>query len=427
LEHIKKKDKSINTWKLSVLYIKNTKIMNKFSEYNSTDFLNDDTFIRWILKTDTTSVNFWEEYFKNNPAQQKEINEAVEIFNHFGIQQNQLTNEEIFLMWDRIKHNSFKKKQLGVFNLLKYAALIIVVFISGALSYYFYQESKTREFQITGGTPLINTDEAQIILSDGRSVPLDQKDSEIKYNSTGDKIIVNNDTLVQEVTNNKTEMNRIVMPYGKSSLITLSDGTKIWLNAGSQLMYPSTFDRKIREVLLFGEAFFEVAHNEKNPFIVRTDYIDIEVLGTSFDVSAYADDKNFETILVNGKVSLKVKKEGFFAGKEKFYLEPNQRFQINKVEGVGRVSEVDVSVYTSWKDGMLKFEKEDLINVLRKLERYYNNTIQIKDPLLGSHKISGKLDLKNSLSEVLDVIQLTVPIDWGKQKNGNYFIIESKK
>ena len=122
-----------------------------------------------------------------------------------------------------------------------------------------------------------------------------------------------------------------------------------------------------------------------------------------------------------------VKKRGFFAGKEKFYLEPNQRFQINKTEGVGRVSEVDVSVYTSWKDGMLKFEKEDLINVLRKLERYYNNTIQIKDPLLGSHKISGKLDLKNSLSEVLDVIQLTVPIDWGKQKNGNYFIIESNK
>ena len=97
--------------------------MNKFSDYSSTDFLNDDTFIRWILKTDTTSVNFWEEYLVNNPAQHDEINEAIEIFNHFGIQQNQLTNEEIFSMWDHIKHNSFKKKQLGVFSLLKYLTI----------------------------------------------------------------------------------------------------------------------------------------------------------------------------------------------------------------------------------------------------------------------------------------------------------------
>jgi hypothetical protein len=401
--------------------------MNRFSDYSSTDFLNEDTFIRWILKSDTTSEKFWEEYLVNNPDQHDEINEAIEIFNHFGIQQNQLTNEEIFSMWDHIKHNSIKKKQLGVFNLLKYAAVIIVIFLSGALSYYFYQGFKTQKFQVADITPLANTGEAQIILSDGRSVPLYLKDSEIKYNSTGDKVIINNDTIVQEVANDKAEINRIVMPYGKSSLITLSDGTKVWLNAGSQLIYPSFFNNKIREVLLFGEAFFEVAQNEKNPFIVRTEYIDIEVLGTSFDVLAYADDKNFETILVNGKVSLTLKKERFFARKEKIYLEPNQKFLINKADGISYISEVDVSHYTSWKDGMLKFEKEDLTNVLRKLERYYNNTIQIKDPPLGSYKISGKLDLKNSLAEVLDVIQLTVPIVWGKHINGKYYIVESNK
>ncbi len=398
--------------------------MNKFSEYNSKDFLNDDSFIRWILKTDTIAVNFWEEYFNNNPAQQGEIKEAVEIFNHFRIQHKELSALEIFSLWDLIQHNSIKKRKLGVLNLLKYAALIIVIFISGALSFYLFQELNTNEFQIADAT-LLNTDEAQIILSNGQSVPLYQKDSEIKYNSTGDKIIVNNDTITQDAANGKAEMNRVVIPFGKSSMITLSDGTKVWLNAGSQLLYPSIFTREIREVLLIGEAFFEVTHNEENPFVVRTECIDVEVLGTSFDVSAYADDKSFETILVSGKVSLNVKKDGFLAGKENIYLEPNQRIHINKAEGVSSVSEVDVSVYTSWKDGMLKFDSEDLNRVLRKLERYYDKKILIKDPLLGGHKISGKLDLKNSLEEVLNVIQLTVPIDWGKQKNGNYFIVES--
>lgn len=399
--------------------------MNKFSGYNSTDFLNDDTFICWIMKTDKSAVKFWEDFSKTNSSKQAEINEAIEIFNHFRVVNDDLSVEEIFSMWNNIKQSSIKKKRGLVINLLKYAAIFIFIFLSGALSFYVFQEAGKKEFSIAENNQP-NLEEAQIIFSNGQSVPLLQKDSEIKYNSTGEKIIVNNDTITQKPANTEARMNRVIIPYGKNSLVTLSDGTKVWLNAGSQLLYPSAFIKKSREVLLIGEAFFEVKEDKEHPFIVRTEFIDVEVLGTSFDVSAYADDKNFETVLVSGSVCLEVKKDGFLGGKEKVVLEPNQRISINKTEGeVSMISEVDVSVYTSWKDGMLKFEKEDLSRILRKLERYYNKKIHIKDPLLGVHKISGKLDLKNSLADVLNVVQLTVPIDWGKQQNGDYFIVES--
>jgi ferric-dicitrate binding protein FerR (iron transport regulator) len=94
------------------------------------------------------------------------------------------------------------------------------------------------------------------------------------------------------------------------------------------------------------------------------------------------------------------------------------------VNGTAKMKEVDVSLYTSWIDGMLKLEREDLCRVVRRLERYYDIKIQIKDPLVGGYKISGKLDLKNKPSEVLNIIQQTIPIDWGKQKNGDFFIVE---
>ena len=399
--------------------------MDKYSDYSAIDFLNDDSFVSWIMKTDINAVKYWDEFIKNNPSKQEEIDGALEIFSHFRVKHEKIPVEELFSMWHNITNHSARKTRITALKMLKYAAIFVVVFLTGALSFYIFQEFNTREFTIAENAQ-IDSEEAQIILSNGQSVPLHQKETEIKYNPTGERIVVNNDTITQKRTDADDDMNRVIMPFGKNSQITLSDGTKVWLNAGSQLLFPSTFTRKTREVLLIGEAFFEVIHNKEKPFIVRTEYVDVEVLGTSFDVSAYTDDKYFETVLVEGKVGIEEKKERFLSGREKIILQPNQRIVINKVEGDRKVSEVDVSVYTSWKDGMLKFESENLDIILRKLERYYNKKIIIKDALLGGYKISGKLDLKNSIEEVLDIIQLTVPIDWGKQKEGDYFIIKTE-
>jgi ferric-dicitrate binding protein FerR (iron transport regulator) len=102
---------------------------------------------------------------------------------------------------------------------------------------------------------------------------------------------------------------------------------------------------------------------------------------------------------------------------------PNQMVVVNKSTGESRSQTVDVSKFVSWKDGMLEFEKVDLVRALKQVERYYNVRIQLADPLIGSFKLSGKLDLKEEPEEVLNVIKLTVPIDWQKKSNGDFIII----
>lgn len=397
--------------------------MNKYKLYSSTDFLNDDSFVKWLLKSDHDAEMFWDTFVEEHPEKKNEIEEAVEIYNHFKFTREDLTLEEVFAIWNNVKHKSVEKR-FSFLTVLKYAAVFVLVFTTGALSYYLYNNAtKENEFTIAENKPL-NFNEAQIILSDGKSVPLNSKESEIKYDATGEQVIIDNDTIRQAKKEAEPTINRVVIPYGKSSQVTLSDGTQVWLNAGSQLVYPSVFKERQREVLLIGEAYFNVAHNAKVPFVVRTEHADIEVLGTSFDVLAYPDDKMFQTILVTGSVSIETKSKGLLSGKNKMVLEPNQMFYLDKESGVNYVNNVDVATYTSWKEGMFNCDKLDLSRVVRRLERYYNKQIHIKDPLIGTYKISGKLDLKGDISEVLDVIQSFVPIDWGKQQNGDYFIVK---
>nr|WP_321358189.1 FecR domain-containing protein [uncultured Draconibacterium sp.] len=397
--------------------------MNKYKYYSSIDFLNDDSFIQWLLKSNTNAEMYWEAFVEEHPEKKGEIAEAIEIFNHFRFTHEELSLDEVFAIWNDIKHQQVEKK-VGVLTVLKYAAVFLLVFATGALSYYFYNNSTGKtEFTIAENDPL-NFNEAQIILSDGKSIPLNSKDSEIKYDATGEQVIIDNDTIQQLKKEEEPTINRVVIPYGKSSQLTLSDGTRVWLNAGSQLVYPSVFKERQREVLLIGEAYFNVVHNTKKPFVVRTEHADIEVLGTSFDVLAYPDDKMFQTILVTGSVSIETKSTGLMSGKNKMVLVPNQMFYLDKESGVNYINNVDVDTYTSWKEGMFDCDKLDLSRVVRRLERYYNKRIHIKDPLIGTYKISGKLDLKGDISEVLDVIQSFVPIDWGKQQNGDYFIVK---
>lgn len=397
--------------------------MNKYKYYSSIDFLNDDSFIQWLLKSNTNAEMYWEAFVEEHPEKKGEIAEAIEIFNHFRFTHEELSLDEVFAIWNDIKHQQVEKK-VGVLTVLKYAAVFLLVFATGALSYYFYNNSTGKtEFTIAENDPL-NFNEAQIILSDGKSIPLNSKDSEIKYDATGEQVIIDNDTIQQLKKEEEPTINRVVIPYGKSSQLTLSDGTRVWLNAGSQLVYPSVFKERQREVLLIGEAYFNVVHNTKKPFVVRTEHADIEVLGTSFDVLAYPDDKMFQTILVTGSVSIETKSTGLMSGKNKMVLVPNQMFYLDKESGVNYINNVDVDTYTSWKEGMFDCDKLDLSRVVRRLERYYNKQINIKDPLIGTYKISGKLDLKGDISEVLDVIQSFVPIDWGKQQNGDYFIVK---
>jgi len=209
---------------------------------------------------------------------------------------------------------------------------------------------------------------------------------------------------------------QITVPNGQKRTVTLPDGTKIWINSGSTLSYPKILGKKQREVLLSGEAFFEVTKNKHRPFIVKTKEVSVKVLGTVFNVSAYPGDKTIETTLVRGKVL------AYHEGEKKsradqVVLFPGENAVFSLAMQTFSVKKVDTKLYTSWKDGILIFRNTPLTEVIKKLNRWYNVNFEIHDKKIGNfvYSVSFKND---SLSTVMNVLTQMTPIKFissGKQ------------
>ena len=217
-------------------------------------------------------------------------------------------------------------------------------------------------------------------------------------------------------------MAQVVIPYGKRSTLLMSDGTKVWLNAGSKLIFPQKFSGKNRKVFLQGEAYFDVFKNKGSPFIVSSDNLNVTVHGTQFDVKNNNSDKDIEVVLVEGAVSLKEKGVMNLLSKE-IRLIPNQKAVYNKADKTTNVeSEVDVAYYISWKEGLLEFNRESIVNVFNRLSKYYNVSFITERSVELNRKISGKLDLKESLEEVMKVISDAAPVMFRIEKNKVFVI-----
>ncbi len=208
----------------------------------------------------------------------------------------------------------------------------------------------------------------------------------------------------------------IITPYGAKTNITLPDGSLVWLNSGSTLSYPTNFS-KSRLVTLVGEAYFEVEKNDK-PFIVSTDYGDVEVKGTSFNVKAYTDDNSFETTLEEGVVAFKVKK-----AENEVTLKPGE--QVMKNTNGFTVKQVETKYFTSWKDGKLLFNREPFPDFITKLERWYNVKIEYSDPKLDELWYTGTIEME-SISEVMEMISKAAPVTYNFNNKTRVFTIKAK-
>lgn len=191
----------------------------------------------------------------------------------------------------------------------------------------------------------------------------------------------------------------VEVPYGETASITLADGTKVWLNSGTKINYLASFGMNTRAVHLTGEAFFSVTKNEKLPFIVETDLIDIEVTGTEFNVTSYANEDQILTTLVEGGVTVKDKK-----GKALHYLKPEEQAILYKSEKRTSVEKVNVSSFTSWKDGVMIFEEVPLERILNNIERWYNVDVILGNNSIRKKLFSGAILKNNPLDHILDVL-----------------------
>lgn len=212
-------------------------------------------------------------------------------------------------------------------------------------------------------------------------------------------------------------MQTVQVPAGQNAQVTLADGSKVWLNAGSTLHFPTRFPGKERLVNLEGEGFFEVQANKEKPFIVLTTSYTIKALGTTFNVNAYKKSKDFETSLLTGKVEV-----ADHAGKQTILLSPNNRVVL---EGDKlKTLPIQDSEYFLWREGIICFN-EPLSEVLEKLELYFDVKIEVnnKRVLQNEQHCIGKFRSRDGLEHILEVLQLTSHFSYKKDDEKNLVTI----
>ena len=199
--------------------------------------------------------------------------------------------------------------------------------------------------------------------------------------------------------------NEFFAPEGQISEFKLSDGTHVWLNSGTRIKVPLSFNAKNRILSMEGEAFFQVTKDPLHPFYVNTKELSVKVMGTSFNVSAYASEKNSEITLIEGQVGIKE-----IDGERLAKLLPGQQLVYEKATGVKLKREVDIMPYEAWRDGKMIFKDRTLEYISERLERWFNVEIHFNDQNVSHMKFTGTILKNKPLSQVLEIITLSAPI-----------------
>lgn len=400
----------------------------RYLEYTIEQLLEEKDFIAWALND--IKAGEWDDFLEKNPEFYRKAQKAREIIGLINEKHEVLDEDSLLTMWmdidryNQAQKQKFKKREL--WHKLSWAASVLLI-LSIGIGGYLYLEKKGEMYRFSSSLNLENSN-GHMVLSSGKEISLEQKHSAIRLNDAEKQVIVNDRIIdlaeLEQDQKNKTELNEVIIPYGKSSELLLADGTKVWLNAGSRLAFPSSFSDDSREVYLEGEACFKVARNERKPFIVKTGELDVRVLGTFFNVSAYPADEVVETVLIEGSVAVSQPKMLGLSRKE-LILTPDQKASFRKdKESITVTNEPDVDHYISWTNGWLEYSRESLSDVLRKVERYYNVTFQMPDNYPSDDRISGKLDLETSLESVL--IVLGDASGYNYRVSGNQVLVEKK-
>lgn len=297
-------------------------------------------------------------------------------------------------------------------SVLKYAALLFPFAL--AVGWWLYP----RDVQESVPTKMVSTalpsirhggSKAILVLDDGSQLDLNQQavftTADATVNNTAEAGVISYQKKEgKEITGSK--MNRLIVPNGGEYKVELSDGTMVYLNAGSELVYPVNFAGKVREVILKGEAYFQVIRNESSPFVVKTKGMDVRVLGTEFNLNAYEGQKYTATTLVKGAVEIEV------AGSAPILLKPDHQARFDKKTAAVECVKVNTLPYTAWKDGKFVFYHEPLGSITARLEKWYDVTIVYQEEKLKELQIFGIVSRYEEIRQVLDLLKSTQMVDF---------------
>lgn len=379
-----------------------------YKDYSSEQLLQDEFFLESQLHPTEESIRFWNDVQYGNELLVKEMVCANTILKSIPFRQTKLSIGDEIEVWKRLdktnRQNGNKQKSRYLFFYLSAAASIALLFV---VSWFYYAD-----FSVSGNLSEIEkvkkpdapVENIQLILADKNELTIDGEDSQLQYDDKG-TLSVNSKLIDTKKDSGQSEtkmtFNQLVVPAGKRSFLALSDGTQIWINANTRVVYPVVFDENNREIYVDGEIYLDVFPDKNRPFTVKTKKLDVNVLGTSFNVSAYETEKDVAVVLVTGKVNVETK------DKQKATLTPNQ--MLSYADGHTKTSTVDVENYISWKDGVYTFDSESFSVVLDKLSKYYGRKI-VYGKEVANLRCSGTLNLRDDIMLLLGGLESTVPV-----------------
>jgi len=354
-----------------------------------------DELISWLEQPENRDI--FKEYSKINYS----IDYKLSTYN---------TEEVKNILLDKIQKDKRGYKRKLVFRFAKYAAVLVIAV--GVILIYQKENSIP-----TIALPSLNDQTITLELENGRSVILQEEVTQDIVSDKGEIIGKQNQQGIQYEDTELSELvyNALKVPYGRKFQVTLSDGTKVFLNAGSSIKFPVKFIPDMdRTVFLSGEAFFDVTKN-KDPFIVNADNIEVRVLGTQFNVSAYPEDQSMNTVLVEGSVHILGSSP---ENGTSVLLKPEHEAIWNKVEKQMVVQKADVSSTMAWMNGQLVFREVAFKDIVKKLERSYNCTIINNNETLNNEVFTATFNVEiENIKQVMSYISKNTPYNYNMSKN----------
>lgn len=368
---------------------------NKNWEKKAEDILTDDFLVGELQnKNQSTNLLIEDEYKLANDILST-VSENSGTFDH--------SQKE--MLGKRITHTISSAKRRNLIIRISTAAVFLLLI--GLTTFLTMNKESEISVFARNNQSVALTGNTRLILSGEEEIQIKSDQSKIAYAGNGKEIQIDSSRVKQIVEDGEMVYNTVVVPYGKRTQIILSDNSSVWLNSGSKLIYPARFATEKREVYLEGEAIFEVSHNKERPFHVITNDVEVKVLGTVFDVCAYKDDKTTSTILESGSVELKYNNNSIIS-QSKVTMVPGMLAVYDPIEKTVKQTQVNTKLYTSWREGYFIFERQTLGEILKKISRYYNVSIQLNDQSLADETFTGPLDLRNSATQVLEIIAVMI-------------------
>jgi transmembrane sensor len=329
---------------------------------------------------------------------------------------NQFSNDRERL-WQKINQQTAKRSTIVRFRIAKVAAVLLVLISAIVVWLLIQRNGKSRARQvvqqsnvpsaITPGTSF----KAKLTLSDGTSILLDTSTSE-KLAKQGNSVILNrNGQLIykQQQAGGAVLYNTLSTSNGQTYKALLSDGSVVYLNSASSLRYPVAFTGNERKVEITGEAYFEIAKDKEHPFRVVSDNLQVEVLGTKFNVNAYEDEDEISTTLIEGSIKITSRES-----KSPVILKPQQQAQVKEQSNkVSIFNEVDTEAITGWVQGRFIFNDTNIESVMRQIARWYD--VQVKygyDSKKRPLNINGEISRYSNVTRVLDIMKSTGWLDF---------------